>query len=108
MAEAQFDKGLAVVKLGNDIQELIIARSDPRERAGTGQGGIETLISYDIDDVLSALCWAAASFIVQSGQFPTRQERVRAAKLLERNVLRFCPEVEQVLVELGRPNAKPN
>ena len=107
MSGSEYEKGLAVVKLGNDIQELIIARSDPRERAATGQGGIDTMISYDIDDVLSALCWAAASFIVQSGQFPTRQERKRAAKLLELNVLRFCPEVEQVLVELGRPKTNP-
>lgn len=98
-----FEIGHAVVKLGNDIQEMIIAQSNPRGRAPTGQGGIGTVVSYDVEEVLSALCWAAANFIVQSGEFPTRHDRKRAAKVMERRLLAFFPQIESLLADFGPP-----
>lgn len=108
MSNSAGEAGVAMMMLANDIQELIVARSNPRDRAAIGQAGMGTIVSYDIDHVLSALSWAAASFIVQSGAFPSRHERKRAAKVIERQVMKFYPKVEQVLVEVGRTQEKPN
>lgn len=109
MENAETHEGWDILKLGNDIQELILAANNPGDRFVTGQGGIKTMVSYDIDHVLSALCWATANFIVQSGAFPTRHDRKRAVKLIEGRISSFCPQVERFLDQLGTPKpSKPN
>jgi hypothetical protein len=105
MGNPNLDMGFEVVKLGNDIQEFILARSNPTSRAPTGLGGISSVASYDVEQVLSGLCWALANFIVQSGEFPTRQARKAAAKTVEHRLITFYPQVERII---GNLTPKPN
>jgi hypothetical protein len=98
-----------VQRLSETIQAAIFAASDPQERVLTENGTQGAMVAVDTADVMEALCWAAASIAVQSGEVPTLRHRKAAAKELGRLFLKFCPVVEEAIAALGRPSPlRPN
>lgn len=98
-----------VQRLSEAIQAAIFAASDTQERVLTDDGTQGAMVAFETGDVMEALCWAAASVTVQSGEFPTLRHRKAVAKELERLFLKFCPVVEEAIASLGaarplRPN----
>ena len=103
MSKINHEAGLKFMELAQAIQEAIIEASAPHSRQSTDAGGMITRLSYDVDVVLSALSWAMASFIVQSGNYPTRRDRKRAVEEAARQILSFCPQVETVVAQATQP-----